>query len=204
MIPEPTVFVVDDDTQARNSVCALVKSMGMRSQAFASAEEFLAEYQDRRPGCVVTDLLMPGMSGLDLQEQLLQRGFDIPVIVLTAYARTATTVQAMRAGALAVLDRPFAEDDLWEMIRQAVAMDTARHAEHDRRRNVCIRFSQLTDPEREVLDLIIQGHSNKTIAHKLDVSMRTVANRRSGIMDKMRAGSTAELLHMVFETTSAK
>jgi FixJ family two-component response regulator len=204
MTLEPTVFVVDDDEQARNSVCALVKSMGMPSQSFASAEEFLAEYQERRPGCVVTDLRMPGMSGLELQEQLVQRRFDTPVILLTAYARTATTVRAMQAGALAVLDRPYAEDDLWEIIRKALADDAAKHTERERRRDLDIRFGRLTDLERRVLDLVVQGHSNKAIARELDVSMRTVANRRSDILVKLGADSTAELLRMTFEANSAK
>ncbi len=204
MTLEPTVFVVDGDEQARTSVCALVKSMGVRSQSFASVEDFLAEYQDRRPGCVVTDLRMPGMSGLDLQEQLTQRQFDIPVIVLTAYARTATTVRAMQAGALAVLDRPCAEDDLWEMIRKALADDEARQAAQEQRYDLKVRFSQLTDIERRVLDLVEQGYSNKAIAQELEVSVRTIANRRSDIMDKMRANSTAELLRMAFEANAPK
>jgi FixJ family two-component response regulator len=201
---DPTVFVVDDDELARNSVCALVKSMGIRSQSFASAEDFLAAYQDRRPGCVVTDLRMPGMSGIDLQEQLIQRQIDIPVIVLTAYARTATTVRAMRAGALAVLDRPYAQDDLWEMLRKALSDDVARRTERELRHDLSVRLSQLTILERKVLDLVVAGHSNKGIAAALDISMRTVANRRSDIMDKMGASCTAELLRMAFEANATK
>ena len=204
MTMEPTVFVVDDDEQARKSVCALIKSMGMRSQSFASAEDFLAEYQDRRPGCVVTDLHMPGMSGLDLQEQLIQRQFDIPVIVLTAFARTTTTVQAMQAGAQAVLDRPYAEDDLWGAIRKALVDDTARHAKCEYRRDLGERFGRLTTLERKVLDLVVQGQPNKAIATELDISMRTVANRRSDIMDKVQVSSTAELLRMAFEANLAE
>jgi FixJ family two-component response regulator len=147
---------------------------------------------------------MPGMNGLDLQEQLIQRQFDIPVIVLTAYARTATTVRAMRAGALAVLDRPYAEDDLWEMIRKALADDATKQAERERRCDLNTRFNLLTTLERRVLDLVVGGHSNKAIALELDVSMRTVANRRSDILKKVQASSTAELLRMAFEINSAK
>ena len=119
MFREATVFVVDDDDLGRKSVCALVQSMGVNAESFASAEEFLDKYTDDRPGCVVTDLRMLGMSGVELQENLVRRGIFLPVIILTAFARTPVTVRAIRAGAVTVLDKPCDDDDLWNAIRGA-------------------------------------------------------------------------------------
>ena len=114
---EPTVFVVDDDELARSSVCALIQSIGLKAESYPSAEDFLSNYSEDRQGCLVTDLRMSGMSGVDLQEQLIQRKIFLPVIVLTAYARTPTTVRLVKAGAVSVLDKPYADDDLLDAIR---------------------------------------------------------------------------------------
>lgn len=196
MSDQPTVFVVDDDEQARKSICALVKSMGLRAESFASAEAFLARYAAGRPGCLVTDLRMPGMSGLDLQEQLIQRGILLPVIVVTAYARTPSTVRAIQAGAVTVLDRPYAEDTLCDAISAALVKDTAAQAEQDRLQAIRSRLERLTPAERTVLDMIVRGRSNKAIAKELDISLRTVANRRREILAKMEADSTAALFRL--------
>lgn len=193
-----TVFVVDDDAGARKSVCALVESMGLRAEAFASAEEFLDHYTCTagRAGCLVTDLRMVGMSGLELQECLIQRHIFIPLIVLTAFARTSVTVRAVKAGAVAVLDKPYTDDDLWDAISAALAKDATEREMFQRQQAIQSQFEQLTALERRVLAMIIQGRPNKAIAKTLDISVRTVANHRSKILTKTGATSTAELIRL--------
>lgn len=196
---EPTVFVVDDDELARKSVCALVRSMGVRAAAFASAEEFLASGVAGQPGCLVTDIRMRGMSGLELQEELRSRNISLPVIVLTAHARTPLTVRAIKAGAVTLLDKPYESEDLWDAIRGALAVDAADRAKHERLHALRARLEQLTPSERAVLDMVVAGKPNKTIAQRLDVSVRTVENRRREVLQKLQADSVAELVRMVIE-----
>jgi len=199
MPDEPTVFVVDDDQQARKSVCALVRSMGVPAEAFASAEEFLEGYAEGFPGCLVTDVRMFGMSGLELQEELKRRNVMLPVIVLTAYARTPITVRAIKSGAVTLLEKPYADDDLWDAIRRALAEDASGRADHDRRREIRDRIAELTGAERKVMDMMVKGKPNKVIAARLDVSIRTVENRRREVFAKMKADSVAELVRMVID-----
>jgi FixJ family two-component response regulator len=199
MCAEPTIFVVDDDEQARSSVCALVRSMGMSAESFASAEDFLNRYTPGRPGCLVTDYRMLGMSGLELQEELIRRNIALPVIVLTAYARTSVAVQAMKAGAVTMLDKPYAEDDLWDAIRKALAQGAVAQTKAARREEFRRRIAALAPSERAVMDLIVGGDANKVIANKLGVSLRTVENRRHEVLEKMHADSVAELVRMVIE-----
>lgn len=197
MCGELTVFVVDDDVQARQSVCALVTSMGKKVQAFGSAEEFLGQYESQGAGCLVTDLRLPGMSGLELQEMLLERGESLPVIVLTGFARTPIAVRAMRAGAITMLDKPYHDDELWHAIRQALAESGTRRAHVELRRSVQQRMATLTPAEREVMDRIIEGMPNKAIARELDISLRTVESRRHAVLAKMQVASIAELVRLI-------
>ena len=200
MFLKRTVFVIDDDANLRASVCALVYSMGCHAQGFASAEEFLACYVEGRPGCLVTDVRMLGMSGIELQEKLIERNIAIPVIMLTAYARTPVTVRAMAAGAVTLLEKPYAEEELWDAIRKALARDGQRREDVQRQREIRLRVDQLTPGERAVMDLIVQGQPNKMIARKLGISVRAVENRRSAVFAKMQADSVADLVHLVIET----
>jgi FixJ family two-component response regulator len=204
MHDEPTVFVVDDHEQARKSVCALVHSMGIRAASFASAEEFLATYEAGDPGCLVTDVRMLGMSGLELQEELNRREILLPVIVLTAHARTLLTVRAMQAGAITLLEKPYEDDDLWDAIRKGLATDVATRAEHQRRRSLRSRIAGLAPSQRRVLDMIVAGTPNKAIAEALDISIRTVENRRREVFERMGADSLAELVRMVVDAGMAK
>jgi FixJ family two-component response regulator len=196
---EPTVFVVDDDRQARESVCALVRSLGVRAESFSSAEEFLEAYEPHLPGCLVTDVRMFGMSGIELQQKLREDGVPIPVIVITAYARTPVTVKAMQHGALTLLEKPYEEDELWDAIRKALAIDAAGRQQFERRQELRDRLAGFSPKEREVLDAVVAGKPNKTIARELDVSIRTVENRRRDVFAKMKADSVAELVRMVIE-----
>ena len=199
MADKSTVFVVDDDENARQSVCALVRSMGIHTQAFSSGEAFLEQYIDEDAGCLVADVRMPGMSGLDLQEKLIERRILLPVILLTAYARTRLTVRGMKAGAVTLIEKPYDEEELWDAIRKALAIDGKRRVLTQRRCEIQHRASLLTPGEREVMDLIVRGEPNKRIAQKLDLSVRAIENRRHAVFQKIHAGSLAELVRLVIE-----
>ena len=193
---QPKVYVVDDDQQACKAVLTLVETMGLRAESFASAEDFLAAYDDHRPACLVTDVRMLGMSGLELQERLNELGISISVVVLTAFASTPTTVRAMRNGALTLMEKPCDDDLLWEAIRTGIAADEQNWELEQRRILIQQRIETLTPKEREVLDYIVAGNANKVIANRLDVSVRTVENHRQKIFQKMKADSLAELVRM--------
>ena len=195
------VFVIDDDEQSRGSVCALAESMGLPCRPFASAEEFLDEYQEGQRGCVVTDLRLRGLSGLELQETIARRQWPLPMVMVTAYPRTATTVRAVKNGAIAVLEKPYHEDELWEAIRVAMAEEPRWHAQYQRRRELRARMELLTPDERKVIDMLVEGRPNKSIAQELGVSLRTIENRRHAVFSKMQAGSIAELVRMVMEVS---
>lgn len=199
MNDEPTVFVVDDDEQVCRSVCMLVSSMGFKAEGFASAEEFLASGAHERAGCLVTDLRMQGMGGLELQEKLAELATPLPVIVLTAYAETSLAVRAMRAGAVTMLDKPCADNDLWDAIQEALAEDAAGRSACQRRRRLLAMIAQLTPAERKVMEMIVAGTANKVIAKELGVSVRTVEYRRHAVLTKMQAQSVAELVGLVME-----
>lgn len=197
MTNEPTVFVVDDEEEPLASVCALIRSMGVPAKPFTSAEDFLDFYSPEMAGCLVTDVRMVGMSGIELQETLCDKGIELPVIVLTAYARTPLTVRAMRKGAITMLDKPYDDDDLWDAIRLGLQRDAKQRQTTSFRRSVEQRISMLSESELEVMHLVVDGLQNKAIANRLDVSVRTVENRRREIFSKMQATSIAELVRLV-------
>lgn len=196
-----TVFVIDDEVQARESVCALVQSMNFPSQAFESGEQFLEHY-DGSPGCVVSDYRMAGMNGLELQEQLSARGHEIPVIIVTAYARTPVTVQAIQNGAVTMLDKPYSEDDLWGAIREGLTRDEKLRQVREQRADITNRLASLNEKEKQVLDLIVAGEPNKAMANKLDVSLRTIENRRRTVFSKLGAQTVAELVTLVLRQSA--
>ena len=194
MIDQAIVFVVDDDDQVRKAVLTLVQAMGVKSEGYASAEEFLEAYEGQRPACLVTDVRMLGMSGLELQEELRQQGVNLSVVVLTAFATTPTTVRAMRNGALTLMEKPCQDDELWDAIRAGLAADVRNSQLEHRRGSIQKRLESLTPKERQVLEFIVAGDPNKVVARKLDVSIRTVENHRQRIFQKMGADSLAELV----------
>lgn len=199
MTVEPTVFVVDDDELARTSTTALVGSMGIPSESFCSAEEFLDRYVAGRPGCLVTDIRMLGMSGLELQERLRELDIQLPVVVMTAYAKTPLTVRAIQGGAVTLLEKPCEENELWDAIRRALARDAEDRAANEHRQRIVRRIEGLTPTQRKVMDMIVAGKANKVIAVELDVSIRTVEARRQEVFAKMKADSVAELVRLVME-----
>lgn len=194
--PHPIVYVVDDDEQVRKAVVALVQAMGVETEAFGSAEEFLGNYTGRRPACLVTDIRMLGMSGLELQERLQQLGLSMSVIVLTAFASTPTTVRAMRNGALTLMEKPSNDRELWDAIGQGLASDSQNFQLEQQINTLKLRLGSLTPKELEVLHLMIAGDPNKVIARKLDCSIRTIENHRQRVFHKMEAESLAELVRM--------
>ncbi len=193
------VMVVDDDAGVRNAMRILLKSVGLESMLFASAPEFLDGYQPTQPGCLVLDIRMPGMSGLELQQQLNLRGAVIPVIFMTGHGDIPMAVEAMQHGAFDFLQKPFRDQDLLDRIQKAIAKDAELRAslgEHERIRS---HLESLTPREREVLDLMTLGKQNKSIAQDLGVSPRTVEIHRARVMEKMNAHSVAELVRMMLD-----
>jgi FixJ family two-component response regulator len=194
-----TVMVVDDDPGIRNAMRILLRSVGLECRLFASAQEFLDAYQPSQIGCVVLDIRMPGMSGLELQEQLNRRGAVIPVIFMSGHGDIPMAVEAMQHGAFDFLQKPFREQELLDRIQRAIAKHqqvSKSLGEHDRIRGL---LELLTPREREVLDLMTQGKQNKAIAQVLDVSPRTIEIHRARVMEKMNAHSVAELVRMMLD-----
>jgi len=193
---EPTVFVIDDDQAARNSVVALVESKGVAARGYASAEEFLAEFDQRQQGCLVVDVRMAGMSGLELHQELRKRKSLLPVVVITGYADVQMAVQAMQAGAVTFLEKPCQEPELWQAIQQALEIEQSQAGLRKQRAEVEARLATLTDDELAVLRRLLEGQPNKRIANELDIGLRTVELRRSNIMRKMQATSLPDLVRM--------
>lgn len=195
----PTVFVVDDDESVRGSLRFLLRSAGLESRAFGSAQEFLASYEAVQPGCLVLDVRMPGMNGLELQQELNLRGAIIPVIFITGHGDIPMAVEAMQHGAHDFLQKPFRDEDLIERVRRALAKDAKARASLDEHKAIRGRLDSLTPREREVLALMARGKPNKIMAHELGVSQRTVEIHRARVMEKSGAASLAELVRMVMD-----
>lgn len=196
MSADPTLFVVDDDPTAREAVRRLADSVNIPSRQYSSVEAFLKEYQGEA-GCVVTDYRMSGMTGLELQEELSRRGYPLPVIIVTSFANTSLTVKAMKGGAVTMLDKPYDDDELWQAIRNAFAQDREQREQRHSDEQVKRRLESLTTKEKVVLDRILAGKANKEMAAELDVSLRTIENRRRSVFQKLGAGSIAELVALV-------
>ena len=199
---QQTVFVIDDDPGARDSVAALVSSRNMPVEKFASAEDFLAAFDPQQNGCVVVDVRMQGMSGLQLQDELTQLGSQIPVIVITAYGDVPTAVQAMKHGALSFMEKPCTPDELWNNIAQALRYNRELVETTAEWKDVKSRLSSLSEEERQVLDHLMTGAPNKAIASRLDIGLRTVESRRATVLKKMRANSLAVLVRKVLLASS--
>lgn len=196
---EPVVYVVEDDDISRALILALAGSIGLACKAFAQAREFLDNYDVRQPGCLVLDVFMPGMSGLELQYELNRRGAVIPVIFVTGNAAVPDAVEAMRHGAFNYLLKPIRNADLLDNLRRALDQDQRNRqalAQQDRIRE---RILSLTRREREVLELVARGLANKVMAREMRLSQRTVELHRSRVMEKMGAGSIAQLVRMFMD-----
>jgi FixJ family two-component response regulator len=192
-----TVFVVDDDDAVRDSLRMLLKSAGVHAEACGSAQEFLSSYDASQPGCLVLDVRMPGMSGLEMQHELNVRGATIPVIFITGNGDIPMAVEAMQHGAFDFLQKPFRDQDLLDRVQRALTRDTEYRARLRQTDRIRERLASLSPREREVLDLVSQGKANKMVAGDLGVSQRTVEIHRAHVMQKMEAGSLAELVRMM-------
>jgi RNA polymerase sigma factor (sigma-70 family) len=197
MNSESTVFVVDDDQAMRHSLKWLIESVGLRVRTFGSAEEFLQTYYPGQAGCLLLDVRMPGMSGLELQTYLVREEICLPVIIITGHGDIPMAVKAMQAGAMDFIEKPFDDEALLKSIRRALETDEKRRTERIQRAEIATRLAELTPREHEVMDMVTEGKSNKDIAAALGVSAKTVEAHRARVMDKMRADSLAELVRMV-------
>jgi len=195
----PTVFVVDDDEGVRNSLRFLLKSVGLMSRTLSSATEFLDTYKPSQPGCLVLDVRMPGISGLELQQQLNLRGATIPVIFITGHGDVPMAVEAMQHGAFDFLQKPFRDQDLIDRIQRALERDSRSRTALTQHNKIRERVASLTPREREVLTLMTQGKPNKVMAAELGVSQRTVEIHRARVMEKSGAASLAQLVRMVMD-----
>jgi two-component system, LuxR family, response regulator FixJ len=192
-----TVFVVDDDEAVRDSLKLLLKSAGIVAVTSASAQELLASYDPAQPGCLVLDVRMPGMSGLEMQHELNLRGAMIPVIFITGHGDIPMAVEAMQQGAFDFLQKPFRDSDLLDRVQRALARDQEQRERLRQTDKIRERLASLSPREREVLDLVTRGKANKMVAGDLGVSQRTVEIHRAHVMQKMEAGSLAELVRMM-------
>lgn len=192
----PTVFIVDDDPAIRFAMQALMDSINLKHEIFASGDEFLEKVSEQRPGCLVLDIRMPGLGGLELQEELLRRDCALPIIFITGHGDVPMAVDAMQKGAVDFIQKPFRDQDLLNRVREALMADEERREQQQKNAVVAGRLSRLTNREREVFDLVVTGRPNKVIAYELGVSQRTVEIHRARVMEKMRAKSLADLVKM--------
>jgi two-component system response regulator FixJ len=193
---EPTVFVVDDDQAMRNSLKWLIESIGMQVRTYGSADEFLSSYYPGRAGCLLLDVRMPGMSGLELQAYLARQQSRLPVIIITGHGDVAMAVKAMKSGAVDFIEKPFHDEDLLSSIRNALDFDEKQRALQSQRAQIAARLAELTPREHEVMEMVTEGRANKEIAASLGVSAKTVEAHRARVMEKMHARSLAELVRM--------
>jgi FixJ family two-component response regulator len=194
--PRPTVFIVDDDESVREALGNLLESVGLASQTFGSTEEFLHAERPDGPGCLVLDVMLPGMRGLEFQEYLERNDVSTPIIFITAHGDIPMASRAMRAGAIEFLAKPFPKEDLLAAIHRGLKLDGTRREQHAQISSLKTRFEELTRREREVMDLVVTGMINKQIAAQLDISEVTVKIHRRQVMDKMAADSLADLVRM--------
>jgi FixJ family two-component response regulator len=193
---DPIIAIVDDDPSAREGLQSLIQSAGWRAESFASAQEFLARPRAEVPSCLILDLQLPGLSGLDLQKRMAEVGLEIPIVFLTGHGNIPASVQAMKAGAVEFLTKPFDEEELVQAVQEAIKRDRHTRQQHAELRELRDRYESLTAREREVLQQVVSGLLNKQIAAELDITEFTVKIHRGHVMRKMRADSLADLVRM--------
>jgi len=194
--PDPVVFIVDDDLSVRRSTERLIRSAGFKVLTFTSAREFLASPRPEGPACLVLDVRMPGLSGMDLQRELVQSGIHIPIISITGHGDIPMSVRAMKAGAVKFLTKPFRSRSLLDAVRAAIERDQSAHKARSETGELRERYEQLTPREREVMALVVAGQVNKQAASELSTTERTIKFHRAHIMQKMGAESLADLVRM--------
>ena len=196
---ESTVFVVDDEPVVRDSLSALIQSVGLRVQTFASAEQFLQSYDPAQPGCLVLDFRMPGMTGTTLQERMMNEGNAIPIIFISGHADVKIAVRAMKHGAVDFVLKPFSQAEMLTRIQESISKDRERRRRAADRDQILERMALLTAREQEVMEMVVEGNSNKNMAEKMRLSPKTIEVHRARVMRKMGASSLAELVRLVLE-----
>jgi two-component system, LuxR family, response regulator FixJ len=199
---DPTVFVVDDDASIRDALSLLISLKGLRASVFSSAEDFLAVLDPEWRGCLLTDLQMPGMNGLELQSTLHARGNTLPVVVLTAHGDVSTTRTALKNGAVDFLEKPVDDDVLIDVLMNAIRIDEERHRAQERLAHTAARLGRLTSRERDVLELLAEGLQHREIAERLDISPRTVEVYKARMMEKLQCRTLAEVVRIGMEARS--
>jgi len=198
---EPTVFIVDDDPSVLEGLRLLMKSVKLNVKTYSSAQEFLDSYNPDRPGCLLIDMRMPGISGLELQEILQSRNILIPTIIITGCGEVMDAVQAMKKGAIDFIEKPFNGQYLLDQVHKAIAEDAQIRKKQAQQQVVSASLALLTPRERQVMDLVIAGKANKVIARELGLSMKTVEFHRAHMMKKMKVNSVAELVDLFISAT---
>jgi FixJ family two-component response regulator len=196
---EPCVFVVDDDEAVRDGLCELFAAEGIPVRAFASAEEFVTAGVSDHPGCVILDIQMPGMTGIELQSELVRQGATIPIIVITGQGDVPKAVATLKAGAVDFIEKPFDPAALLQAVGQALDREGRARRLSEEQRETEVRLATLSPRERQVLDLVVAGHSNKAIGAKLGISVRTVENHRAKLMDKMECANVSSLITTILQ-----
>lgn len=196
---EPIVYVVDDDLSVQRVLERTLTSAGWRVRMYESGPVFLDAFDPDRPGCLILDLRMPRMNGLTVQEKLMAMGSTLPIIFLTAFGDVPTAVQAIQAGAVDFLEKPFSNQQLLRLVEQALEQDAQLRAHRQRRAEREARLAHLTPREREVLDRVVAGDTNKEIAAQLGIGLRTVEMHRQQVMRKLGARSAVDLMHLLYE-----
>lgn len=201
---DPTVFIIDDDGAIRDALSLLLSLKGLRTSIFASAEDFLKIYDSPRRGCLLTDLKMPGMSGLDLQTALSGKGIRLPVVMLTAHGDVPTARTALKNGAVDFLEKPVNEDVLMDVLMNAIRIDAERHEADTQQVQNATRISLLTSRELQVLELLAQGRRHRAIAQRLGISPRTVEVYKGRIMQKLQCSTSADIIRVMAEVRAAQ
>jgi len=191
-----TVYIVDDDPAMRNALSLLLKTENLHARVFSSAEEFLETVDSSHCGCVLLDVRMPGLSGLELQQVLKQKQVTMPVIIMTGYADVPMAVQAMKSGAIDFIEKPFDNERLLQQLQLCLQKVGAQHSEQDRQHAIAEKIQRLTRRERQVMDLLVAGHQNRVIAEKLGISPRTVEIHRARVMEKLEAHSLSDVVRL--------
>jgi len=192
-----TIFIVDDDTEVRHALALLMESVGLKVETYSSADAYLEQFDPEAPGCLVLDVRMPGMSGLELQARLAAEAIHPPVIVITGHGDVPMAVRAVQAGAVDFIEKPFNDQSLLDSVHRALGLDAKQRGRASKLAEVKTRLASLTPREQQVMKMVVAGKRNKVIALELSVSQSTVEAHRAKVMDKMQAQSLSDLMRMV-------
>ncbi len=196
MREQPIIFIIDDDEQVRNALILLMESVGLAVESYASAQDYLDNFDVTKAGCIILDVRMPGMSGLDLQARLTAEKIHPPIIIITGHGDVPMAVRAVTAGAVDFIEKPFNNQSMLDSVHKAIEVDAVQRGESSRLQDIETHYNTLTPREKEVLQSVIEGKRNKVIAYDMNISQSTVEAHRSKVMDKMSATSLSDLMRM--------